>query len=140
MYADELAALGARGEADVLVALASGRMLGTVAVQSWPQPCEIATSADEAEVRALAVIPGGQGRGIGRALLRAVIDQARARGLRRVILCTRPEMLAARHLYAEAGFRRLPDRDWAPVAGILLVAYGLDLPVSGPPAAGPASG
>jgi hypothetical protein len=33
-------------------------------------------------------------------------------------------MSAARHLYAAAGFRRLPDRDWCPVPGFTLLAYG----------------
>jgi hypothetical protein len=33
-------------------------------------------------------------------------------------------MRAAHHLYAEAGFSRLPDRDWSPEPGAILLAYG----------------
>jgi hypothetical protein len=36
-------------------------------------------------------------------------------------------MRAAHHLYEEAGFTRLPDRDWSPGEGKLLLAYGLIL-------------
>ena len=40
------------------------------------------------------------------------------------MLCTQPTMHAAQHLYAETGFTRLPDRDWFPVPGLILLAYG----------------
>ncbi len=36
-------------------------------------------------------------------------------------------MRAAHHLYTRAGFGRLPDRDWSPEAGLILLAYGLVL-------------
>jgi hypothetical protein len=50
--------------------------------------------------------------------------QTRRRGTRHLVLLTMPEMLAARHLYVEAGFGRLPDRDGSPVPGVTLLAYG----------------
>ena len=78
----------------------------------------------EAEVRALAVAPEAQGRGVGRVLLHAVIDRAAGHGVRHLVLCTQPGMAAARHLYRSAGFIRLPDRDWSPVPGFTLIAYG----------------
>jgi hypothetical protein len=36
-------------------------------------------------------------------------------------------MRAAQHLYAEAGFSRLPDRDYQPGSGPALLAFGLEL-------------
>jgi hypothetical protein len=36
-------------------------------------------------------------------------------------------MQAAHQLYERAGFSRLPDRDWYPVPGKILLAYGLIL-------------
>ena len=36
-------------------------------------------------------------------------------------------MRAAQHLYHQAGFGRLPDRDWSPRPGVTLLAYGLAL-------------
>jgi ribosomal protein S18 acetylase RimI-like enzyme len=127
-YAATLAALGAAGDGQVLVAVEDGHVLGTVMLQSWPHAGRVVTEPDEAEIRALAVAPDGQGRGIGSALLRAVIDRARRHGIRHLVLCTQPDMLAAHHLYEQAGFGRLPERDWIPVPGTTLLAYGLVLP------------
>jgi hypothetical protein len=38
-----------------------------------------------------------------------------------------PDMRAAQHLYAGAGFRRLPDRDIQLESGTVLLAFGLAL-------------
>ena len=71
--------------------------------------------------------PEAQGRGMGSSLLRAVIARAARQGVRHLVLLTQPEMLSAQHLYQRAGFRRLPDRDWSPAPGVILLAYGLAL-------------
>jgi len=42
-------------------------------------------------------------------------------------LLTRPEMRAAQHLYAGAGFRRLPGRDYEYAPGHRLLAFGMAL-------------
>jgi ribosomal protein S18 acetylase RimI-like enzyme len=103
------------------------QILGTVMLQRWPDGGPVLRGPEEAEVRALAVAPGAQGRGVGRALLEAVTDRAADQGVRHLVLCTQPEMLAAQHLYEVAGFRRIPERDWCPVPGFTLLAYGRDL-------------
>ena len=132
-YAPVLAALGTDGDGQVLVAVDEGQILGTVMLQpvspDEPPPPEQrwVSSADEAEIRALAVTPDGQGRGTGRALLQAVTDYAAQSGVKHLVLCTQPDMLAARHLYEQAGFTRLPERDWG-ASGITLLAYGRILP------------
>jgi hypothetical protein len=56
-----------------------------------------------------------------------VIDRALSEGVRTLVLLTQPEMRAAHHLYEEAGFGRLPDRDWSPEPGLTLLAYGKHL-------------
>jgi hypothetical protein len=43
------------------------------------------------------------------------------------VLLTQTEMKAAHRLYDEAGFARLPERDWSPEPGVKLLAYGLVL-------------
>ncbi len=136
-YAPTLRALGRDGDGAVLVAVAGpddGRLLGTVMLQPWPHAGQVVTGPDEAEIRALAVIPEARGRGTGSALLRAVIERAAQRGVRHLVLLTLPEMRAAQRLYRQTGFRRLPDRDWSPAPGVSLLAYGLALPGSGFPA------
>ena len=64
---------------------------------------------------------------MGRALLAAVTQRATTRNVRELLLLTQPNMRAAQHLYATAGFRRLPDRDYRPVPGVTLLAFGLSL-------------
>ena len=129
-YAPTLRALGGDGDGEILVAVdeGGGRMLGTVTLQFWPHGGEIGVGRDEAEIRALAVVPGEQGRGTGTALLKAVIERAKRAGVRRLLLLTQQEMKTAQRMYQRAGFLRLPDRDWSPVEGVNLLAYGLPLP------------
>jgi ribosomal protein S18 acetylase RimI-like enzyme len=135
-YGETLRKLGHDGSGQILVAVQAGDghgagrtapILGTVMLQLWPDAGQVVRGADEAEIRALAAAPEARGRGVGRILLRAVIDRARACGVQRLMLSTQTTMLAAQHLYTEAGFRRLPERDWNPVPGFTLLAYGLEL-------------
>jgi ribosomal protein S18 acetylase RimI-like enzyme len=149
-YAPRLRTLGSTGEGTVLVAIAGaadggdgvadgggpaadgGRIVGTVMLVMPPQTSEIA-APDEAEIRALAVAPGAQGMGVGRALLQAVLDRAARHGARAMVLSTQQEMNAAHRLYERAGFTRQPARDWSPEPGLTLLAYQLALPANGAP-------
>jgi ribosomal protein S18 acetylase RimI-like enzyme len=126
-YAPRLRDLGSDGLGAVLVAVDSdgGPPLGTVMLQLWPNAGHVVYGPGEGEIRALAVRPAAQGSGVGRALLSAVIDRAVREGLRHLLLCTQPEMRTAQHLYAEAGFSRMPERDWSPEPDEPLLAYGL---------------
>lgn len=123
-YAPTLRALGADGKGDVLVAMDGPVLVGTIMLQFWPDSAEVMTQPGEAEIRALAVEPGARGRGIGRALLAEVMKRAGERGVRHLLLLARPETRAAQHLYAQAGFLRLPERDWSPHEGLTLLAFG----------------
>jgi ribosomal protein S18 acetylase RimI-like enzyme len=125
-YAPMLRALGTDGTGEVLVAVNGGRVVGTVTLMPWPHG-NVVRGPDEAEIRALAVAKEGRGSGIGRALVTAVTQRAAARDVRRLLLLTHPDMRAAQHLYAEAGFCRLPDRDWQPGSGPTLLAFSLNL-------------
>jgi ribosomal protein S18 acetylase RimI-like enzyme len=127
-YEQRLRELGADGIGDVLVAVdAEGEIAGTVMLQPWPHAGQVVTGPEEAEIRALAVLPRVQGDGLGQALLDAVIERARIRAVRHLVLFTQADMIAAQHMYAKAGFARLEDRDWSPEPGNLLLAYGLPL-------------
>lgn len=121
-YAPTLRALGADGLGQVLVAV-DAHILGTVMLQGWAGAGEILAGPEEAEIRALAVLPEARGIGIGQALLAAVMTRAAAIGVRRLVLLTQPEMKAAHYLYEKAGFSRLPERDWSPEPGVTLLAY-----------------
>ena len=75
-YGETLRTLGTDGTGQILSAVAAGRLLGTVMLQLPPHAGQVVRGLDEAEVRALAVAPEAQGRGVGRALLRAVTERA----------------------------------------------------------------
>jgi ribosomal protein S18 acetylase RimI-like enzyme len=140
-YADSLRGFGFDGHGTVLVAVddtdgsdsaggaggAGGKLLGTVMLEPWSPDSEVARHPDEPEVRMLAVASWAQGRGVGRALMLAVIDAAAASGARRLLLSTRPVMKAAQHIYESLGFTRTPELDWTPVPGVLLLGYELPL-------------
>ncbi len=75
----------------------------------------------------VAVDPAARRRGVGEALVRATVAEARAAACRRYVLSTLPTMVAAHRLYERLGFRRAPALDHDPVAGVHLLAYALDL-------------
>lgn len=113
---------------DLLVAVIEGKVIGSVAFAWHSTPyAEITSAPDEAAFRMLAVSADVRGQGVGRALVQACIDRARAGGVRRIAISTEVEMLAAARLYASMGFRREPDRDWSPLPGMRLLCYVLGL-------------
>ncbi len=71
----------------------------------------------------LAVAPEARGRGVGEALARMCLDRFRSEGARGVVICSLPQMTDAHRLYDRLGFRRVPELDWEPVAGVELHGY-----------------
>ena len=67
---------------------------------------------DLGEVRSLAVRPGHQGRGLGALLVEAVLDDARALGVPRVIALTREVGFFERCGFAVASRESLPRKVW----------------------------
>jgi ribosomal protein S18 acetylase RimI-like enzyme len=135
-YVETLRGFGFGTDCAVLVAIdeteseAGDGLLGTITLEPFEPSSELARDETEADIRAFAVAPSGQGRGVGRGLLLAVIERADKRGLRRLRLCTNPVMQAAQHLYETTGFSRTPDLDWSPGPELTLRAYQLALPVA----------
>jgi ribosomal protein S18 acetylase RimI-like enzyme len=128
-YAAELAdAAGRAAHARLLVAVdpAHGGLLGTATLVLGGPYAQLAGPGD-AELRMLAVDPAARRRGVGEALVRATVAEARAAGCRRYLLSTLPTMVAAHRLYERLGFRRAPALDHDPAAGVHLLAYALDL-------------
>lgn len=127
-YYDHLRDVAGRlRSAEVWVAVEHGAVLGTV---TWPPLGSVEREVarqDEAEFRMLAVDPPMQGRGVGRALVAAVLDRARSEGFRRLVLSTAPWSGPAHRLYREFGFVHVPERDWAVDEDLTLAVYVLDL-------------
>ena len=67
-------------------------------------------AADEGEILNLAVAPAGRRRGLGRALVEAMLDALRSRGVGQVYLEVRESNATARALYASRGFKEVGRR------------------------------
>ena len=99
---------------DVLVAEDRGLVLGYVWLRrTGPHPAHDHVLV----VDGLAVEPGEQGRGIGRALLETAVDEAARRGGRKLTLRVLAPNTAARRLYTSVGFH---------VEGVLQAEFLLD--------------
>ncbi len=81
-----------------LVAVDAGRVVGLAGLEAH---------GDAGLLRSLAVAPGHRGTGLGRALARAIEDEARARGLRHLVLLTQTAVA----FFASDGYRTIPRED-----------------------------
>lgn len=86
---------------DVLVAEQDGELLGFAAVT---QASPMSAHAGVLVVNGLGVAPAAQGAGVGRALIEAAVEQARARGARKLTLRVLGSNTRALALYERAGF------------------------------------
>lgn len=86
---------------DVLVAERDGVVVGWAKMD---HPTPFPSSEHVWAITGLAVDPGAQGGGVGRALVEALIDAARSRGARRLTLRVFGPNERARRLYERCGF------------------------------------
>jgi ribosomal protein S18 acetylase RimI-like enzyme len=86
---------------NVLVAEADGRVVGYGKIE---HPTELPASEHVWHLTGLAVDPAFEGRGAGRALMEALIEQARARGGTRMTLRVFAPNERAQRLYRRLGF------------------------------------
>ena len=128
-YVDVLRDVATRAAgAEVLVAAdPGGPPLGTVTFVADGGPLREISGPDETEFRMLAVDPSAQGRGVGTALMRHIVDRSRALGRERIVCSSQPSMTAAHRVYERLGFERAPERDWSPLPGVELIVFALTL-------------
>jgi ribosomal protein S18 acetylase RimI-like enzyme len=90
---------GLLGTSQTWLALRAGAPIGSVASFQPPE-----RPADECVLVGMWVAPAARGQGVGERLVRAVLDDAAARGRARVLLDVAHENAPARALYERMGF------------------------------------
>jgi ribosomal protein S18 acetylase RimI-like enzyme len=101
---EHLEALVASGSARLLVARDSadgGEIVGMLTVAWYPLPTGVRVWIED-----VVVDDAARGRGVGEALVRGGLDEARTLGASRVELTSRPEREAANRLYPRVGFEK----------------------------------
>ena len=103
----------AAGCAALLVAEVDGEVVGTVTdVRPGDAQWEGRPVPEgDCGFRVLAVDPRVEARGVGRALVTACLDRARAEGRHRAVIISMAWMTRAHRLYQQLGFVRRPDLD-----------------------------
>ncbi len=74
-----------------------------------------------AEMKRLYVAPEGRGAGLGKALLAAILSEAKRAGYTEIRLDTLPEMAAAQALYRAAGFEDAAPYYATPIGGTVFM-------------------
>jgi ribosomal protein S18 acetylase RimI-like enzyme len=77
----------------------------------------------------LSVATDERGHGVGRALVQACLERARAAGMTEVLLASLPSMSSAQRLYRRFGFERAPELDFEPTPQVWLWGFRLSLTV-----------
>jgi GNAT superfamily N-acetyltransferase len=137
LYLQNLLDLDGRADSSrLIVAEHAGRVVGTVTYYDDAADEELGWPSGWAGLRALGVDPDARRLGVGRALLHACLEHAKAAGAGVLCLHSAAFMTAAVGLYEAMGFRRDPAHDFDVVERLGLDglrpipvhAYRLDLP------------
>jgi GNAT superfamily N-acetyltransferase len=91
--------------------------------------CAALTPIDKeiCEMKRLYVRPKFRGRGVGKALVSAILSEAREIGYKKMRLDTLPEMKEAIALYQAFGFHPIPAYRFNPVPGALFMELNLQV-------------
>jgi ribosomal protein S18 acetylase RimI-like enzyme len=99
--AGDLAAIVQSADSVLFVARIGGEIVGALTLACYRIPTGV-----KAWIEDVVVDGSARGAGVGEALNRAAIDEARRRGAKHVSLTSRPSREAANRLYQRIGFER----------------------------------
>jgi ribosomal protein S18 acetylase RimI-like enzyme len=108
----------------VILAFHEGTPCGCVALRK--------IDARTCEMKRLYVRPGTRGLGVGRELVRRILEDARGRGYAVMRLDTLATMKSAVALYRGFGFRDIAPYIFNPIPGALYMERSLDTPLTAP--------
>lgn len=77
-----------------------------------PPEIDIKPDAGALELKRIYTLPGWQGAGMGRRLMDAAMDEARARGAPSLYLCVYSINVAAQRFYARFGFEKVGEQQF----------------------------
>lgn len=77
------------------------------------------------EIKRLYVRPTARGLGLGLALVRGIVDEAKLINYARLVLDTLPSMLEAQSLYQAVGFRSIAPYRYNPIPGTVFLELRL---------------
>ena len=97
----------------LLLAFIDATLVGCGALRPLPE----SDYANACEMKRLYVRPAFRRFGLGRALARALLDEAQRAGYSEVLLDTLNDMEAARGMYASLGFEEIPPYYYNPIPG-----------------------
>ncbi|BCW69995.1 N-acetyltransferase [Arthrobacter sp. NicSoilB8] len=115
--------------AEAWVAEASGAVIAAVTLTFAGQPYSEIARDNELEFRMLAVDPAVQGNGVGRAVVRRILDHAQSLpDISGISITSATFMERAHGLYESLGFQRVPAGDWyVPGEDVLLWVFRLEV-------------
>lgn len=96
---EQLGAIVSSPACVLFLARVDGRIVGSLTLATFPIPTGV-----RAWIEDVVVDSGARGHGVGEALNRAAIDEARSRGAITVELTSRPSRESANRLYLRLGF------------------------------------
>jgi ribosomal protein S18 acetylase RimI-like enzyme len=99
--AEDLSALVGSASSDLFVARVDGAIVGVLTLSTYPT-----LTGTKAWIDDVIVDEAARGHGVGEALNRAAVEEARRRGIGGVDLTSRPSREAANRLYQRLGFEQ----------------------------------
>ena len=114
-------------EAEVWVAVEDDQVLGSVTFCPAGSAYREIDRDGDGEFRMLAVSHAARGRGVGQALVELCMRRSRELGYDGIRMSTMDRMTAAHRVYERLGFTRVPEDDWSPSPGVLLLGYAATL-------------
>lgn len=99
----------------------AGTVVAAVTLTFAGQPYSEIARDGELEFRMLAVDPAHQGGGVGRAVVREIVEHARLPGIETISITSATFMERAHELYESLGFRRARERDWYVPGDVVLL-------------------
>lgn len=99
---------------EIYIARSQKQVAGVVAVRSLPE-----ISPDVSEMKRLYVREAWRGLRLGRQLADLVVGFARKAGYRKMVLDTLPQLVAAKAMYADMGFKEVAPYYENPLPGVV---------------------